>query len=175
MKMKADDVRRALVVGAGCSGAQIGLQFARFGIDVDLVDTSTSTLTDCRIRHDQCLQTWLEDGIIQKAEVAAIGNRIRLSSNLETVADAADVVVECVPEDLKTKRTLFQLLGNLCREETIFTTIPLTCSLQTLPWPAAGLTDSRHSIFMCRYGLPTSWISCRPVIHRQPSWKHWSS
>ena len=56
--MRADEVRRVLVVGAGTMGQQIGLQCAAHGLGVVLLDSDPAALerADAQLRGDLALR-----------------------------------------------------------------------------------------------------------------------
>src|SRR4051794_24594630 len=101
--MKAADVHRIAVIGAGLMGHGIALEFAIAGYDVRLCDQNEDLLGSAR---DRIAASWalLESHGLVKQETGqeAISN-IGLDADLQATAEGADVVIEAVTEDLEIK------------------------------------------------------------------------
>lgn len=117
--VKANEIERVCVVGAGFMGAQIGLQCAAYGYPVRMVDTAPEALS--RAREDQSLELdrRVDAGQIITAEREAIRGRIRFTASLQEGAADADLVIEAVPERLELKRAVFARLDQLCPTHAI--------------------------------------------------------
>ena len=118
--MDSAAIQRVLVVGGGESGSQIALQFARFGIHASVLDLSQDQLESCRRRQKDVLDTLVSHAIVQDEDRGPILGRITFSDDAVALCRDADLVCECVTEDLDVKRTLLRQLDSLCPNETIF-------------------------------------------------------
>ncbi|MCH5372512.1 MAG: 3-hydroxyacyl-CoA dehydrogenase NAD-binding domain-containing protein, partial [Planctomycetes bacterium] len=74
--MDATAIRKVLIVGAGTSGQQIALQFARFGFEVAVYDVQDAAVRSCRERSERLLQTLARDGVPGCEDPASILSRI---------------------------------------------------------------------------------------------------
>ena len=90
-------IRDVLIVGAGAMGREIGLQCARYGVRTVLYDVSPQVLEQAALQ-----------GIATCADLGA--------------AEEADLVIECVPENLELKRRVFEAVSEHVRPETILAT-----------------------------------------------------
>lgn len=117
--MKAKDIKRIVVVGAGTMGHGIGQDFAHAGYEVVLHDLSEEKLQQARERIERNLGEQADWGLFSPAEVPATMSRIRTTASLEEAAGEADLVIEAVFEDLDLKRQVFRDLDAICPERTI--------------------------------------------------------
>jgi len=107
---------RLLVLGAGTMGAQIALQSAMNGIDVDLVDISPEALEKGRRQIDQLVARNIEKKRQTTEEAEATHARLTFSSVLETAAPRCDWAIEAVVERLDVKKAVFKELAALLPE-----------------------------------------------------------
>ncbi len=117
--MKADDISRIGVIGAGLMGHGIALNFALGGFEVYLNDTTEEGLEKALENVRTSLDTMIDVGLADESAAAAVPSRIHTSASLaDSVADV-DFVVEAVFEDLELKREVFALLDESSPERTI--------------------------------------------------------
>jgi 3-hydroxyacyl-CoA dehydrogenase len=113
-EVKALDVRRAAVIGAGTMGGGIAMCFANAGIPVTVVETSADALArgiDTITKNYR--NTAARGGLAADQMEARIG-RIAGTTELAAVADA-DIVVEAVFEDMGIKQDLFGRLDRVVK------------------------------------------------------------
>lgn len=120
--MNAADIKRVLVVGAGESGVQIALQFARFEYSVQVLDISQDRLKVGRSRQCELLRTLVETSVVHVDQLPEIESRITYWDRKEDATRDVQLVCESVNEDLNVKRSLFRELDAICPRDTIFTT-----------------------------------------------------
>ena len=110
-----------LIIGAGTMGREIGLQCARYGVRVFLYDSSSPALEQASTQLQQAAQKLEATAKLAPGDTRAILQRIGMRSDLLAAAEA-DLVIECVPENLALKRRVFEQIGEHCRPETILAT-----------------------------------------------------
>ena len=120
--MKAEDIRKILIVGAGTMGQQISVPCLMSGVDVSLYDIKDEMLEKARRRISRLLDGFVQAGRIGAEDAAKAMERLSVGTGLEQAARDADMVSENVPEDPKLKGEIFSKLNALCPERTIFTT-----------------------------------------------------
>lgn len=112
------------VLGTGVLGSQIAFQTAFSGFDVVAWDLDDAALDAAKVRFRKLADRYIREDFQGSAggkADAALG-RLRYSADLaEAVADA-DLVVEAVPEQLDLKRGVYERLGAVAPEKTIFAT-----------------------------------------------------
>lgn len=102
---------RLLVVGAGAMGAQIALQAAKNGVDVELVDISAEALDRGRSQIESILDRDVERGRATRGEADATLARLHLSGDIQSAAQRSDFAIEAVVERADVKRAVFDQLA----------------------------------------------------------------
>ncbi|MBW2065124.1 MAG: 3-hydroxyacyl-CoA dehydrogenase [Deltaproteobacteria bacterium] len=134
--MKAEDINKVLVVGAGNMGQQIGAVCAIHGLEVVLYDIKQEILDVSMARIGKLMNYLLKTGRISKGDPEEAMGRISVTLDMGEAAVEADLLSESVPEDPDLKGRVFSLFNGLCPERTIFTTNTSTL----LPSMLAGAT-----------------------------------
>lgn len=113
-------INKIAVLGAGTMGAGIGQLFAMKGFDVMLIytcDADKNSDPPARIRAS--LEILKDNQVVTTEEIPEIMDRIRITESLEEAAGFADIIFECIIEDLTIKQNYFSELDRLCPLETI--------------------------------------------------------
>jgi 3-hydroxybutyryl-CoA dehydrogenase len=108
--MEATGVKKVLIVGAGMMGNAVAQVFATAGIETNLVDIDDKTLDHAMELIGHNLQTLVDFGRIDAAEVPEIRGRIHPSTDLASAAQDVDFVLEAVVEVPEAKKTVFSRL-----------------------------------------------------------------
>jgi 3-hydroxybutyryl-CoA dehydrogenase len=129
------ELQSVVVLGAGTMGKQISVQCAGHGYDVTLYDIDRGVLS--RVKDGAAgIVDWLgAHGHIQAGQRDSILKRIKVESDCASASSRADLVIECVFEDLEAKFAAFRAVGAHCPEHTIYTT-------NTSSFTASMLADS---------------------------------
>lgn len=117
--MTVDEIRQIAIIGAGLMGHGIAQEFASAGYNVRMHDVNDERLENARAQIESNLSVLAENAVIQKESIAPTLQRIQTHSELPTVAENADVVVEAVTEDLALKQQIFEKLDSSCPPHTI--------------------------------------------------------
>ena len=117
--MKADDVRRVTVVGAGLMGHGIAVQLALRGVDVRLNDVSDESLERAIQNAGVVLETLHSLGLASEDDVRDVPGRIKTDVSLQRSVEDADLVIEAVFEDLALKQSVFAELDRFCPPRTV--------------------------------------------------------
>ena len=120
-----------VIIGAGVMGQGLAEAIATSGTEVMLIDKTTK-LAERGLRGvsesiDREIHKW---GLTQ-ADKRAILARIFPSPDISQAEDA-EIVIECIPEDLDQKRALFTELDALCRPDSLFITNSGTLSISEI-------------------------------------------
>ena len=112
-------IAQIAVIGAGLMGHGIAQEFASAGYRVRLHDVTNEQLESARTQIEQNLNLLASNAIIQEDDISQTLHRIQTSTELETVAENADFVVEAVTENLPLKQQIFGKLDAICPPHTI--------------------------------------------------------
>jgi 3-hydroxybutyryl-CoA dehydrogenase len=135
--MKAEDIRRVLVVGGGTMGQQIALQFALHGCDVAIYDLNDALLERARTRIGKLVRFVAQHQRIPPERAEGVMDRIAMTTDPEEASAGVNLVSESVPEDPELKGRVLGMFDALCPPEAIFTTNTSTL----LPSMFAAATD----------------------------------
>lgn len=110
--------KKIWVIGAGFMGRGIAQICAQHGHSVSLIEPNAKVLTDA---HKD--MAWSLDKLFHKRQFAENPQKILTRVSLfkkPPTSDEADFVIECVPEDLSTKKIVLSTYDLICPRETIF-------------------------------------------------------
>jgi 3-hydroxybutyryl-CoA dehydrogenase len=117
--MKADQISKAAMIGAGTMGAGFGLTFALQGIEARLYDINQAQLDLALKRIEQTFGLMVREGCIENGQAEAAKNLISTHTDLETALEGAPFVLEAVPEKLELKQELFPRLEQASGPEAV--------------------------------------------------------
>jgi len=117
--MRAADIKKSLIVGAGVMGSSIALTFAKAGIEVALVDLNEKSLDRAAKLIRSSLNTLADHGSIASDEIPSILDRIDFSTDLKSSARGVDFAMEVVVEVEDVKKRVFSELADLIPEDAI--------------------------------------------------------
>lgn len=117
--MDHNDVKRAVVVGAGVMGHSMAHVFAQAGIEVNLVDLDEAVLEHAMDLMKANLETLAEFKKVSGNDIPGILGRIYPSTDLAGGAEGVDFAVEAVAEVPDAKREVFSQLDQFCPENTV--------------------------------------------------------
>ncbi len=112
-------IRRVTVVGLGTLGTQIAVQAAAYGYDVSGVARNIRTFADMQARIREAMEITRKAPTFPIEQWADYASRVKLYDDLPRATNAADLVIESIPEELEAKRTLFAQLDRLAPPHAI--------------------------------------------------------
>lgn len=120
--MDTERAERVAVIGGGMMGAGVAQVFAAAGHDVMLQDVYQEALDRAPATIAANLTLLAEHGLFAAGSVEAAVARVRTTTDLAAAADGAELVIECVFEDLALKQDVFEQLDGACPPESILCT-----------------------------------------------------
>jgi 3-hydroxybutyryl-CoA dehydrogenase len=132
------DIHNIGVVGSGLMGAGIAEVCARAGLDVVVREVGPDAAAAGRQRVTASLDRALRGGKITEADRDAVLDRVRVTSDLDALADR-DVVIEAVAEDERLKTEVFAALDKVVtRDDAI-----LASNTSSIPIMKLGMATGR--------------------------------
>lgn len=115
------DIKKFLVCGGGMMGSAIAQILAGLdGAEVTVYDVYPVDI-EAKVRNN--MKLLVEKGIVTEAEVDAVVGKISFTQDIESEGvKSAQLVVECVLEDMEMKQNLFAQLEGIVAEDCIFCT-----------------------------------------------------
>ena len=115
MSIKATDISRVLVIGAGTMGEGIAQNFAQAGLNVRLADNNSAMLERCSRQIPANLEMFQEFSLLDEEPAKIMGritfDPIKEMTDLGDLAADVDYVVEVVSENLELKQKIFGILS----------------------------------------------------------------
>jgi len=107
------NIQNVAVIGAGELGRRLAGLFAAAGYATVLEDILPSNLR----KAAEVLSRLVESAAGENAP-----GKVRLASSVEDAVRAADLIVDCVPDELESKLEIFSLLDRMAPPRAIFAT-----------------------------------------------------
>jgi len=124
------EVKTLAIIGAGAMGNGIAQVSAVGGYNVAINDISEASLNKALATINKSLTKIVSKGKITQEDMDNSVARIKTSTSLTEVCKEADLVIECVFENLELKKKIFENLDKICKPEAILGTntsaIPVT-------------------------------------------------
>jgi len=127
--MDMNEIEHVSVIGAGIMGLGIGVEFARFGYEVNIYDIRADTLKTAMSQARDDLGIMAEANLIDSKAANAALARLHPVADFEKAVGEAHYVLEAAPEVLPLKQDLFSRLDSTCSARAILAST--TSSLST--------------------------------------------
>lgn len=120
--MEVEDIKQVAVIGAGLMGFGIAVEYARFGYNVAIYNTSEASSNKALDLSRETLDLMIETDFITTEDARAAMIRMTPFTDIEAAAAGADFVVESVLESLDLKQEVFATLDKVCPPPVILAT-----------------------------------------------------
>ncbi|MBI9082049.1 MAG: 3-hydroxyacyl-CoA dehydrogenase [Desulfobacterales bacterium] len=120
--MKAEEIQKVLIIGAGTMGQQIGWICAVHGLSVVLYDIHTDFIGIAAAGVEKLSARFVRNGHLTGEAATATRDRMAFLTDPDAAAAGADLVSESVPEDPELKGRVLGDFNRRCPAHTIFTT-----------------------------------------------------
>jgi 3-hydroxybutyryl-CoA dehydrogenase len=131
-------IDKVAVLGGGLMGSGIAESVALAGLQVVVRDIDDTAVRAAERRIGTSLERAASRGKLEADDVAAIHDRIALTTDLEDIADA-DLVIEAVPENAELKANILTQVAGIVSEEALISSntssIPIAQLAAGLPRP----------------------------------------
>ena len=157
-------INHVLALGAGVMGSQVSFYHAMRGSNVTQFDVSEEALAACKEHHCGYVDAFRAvNPSFTDEDIEAGLARIDYSSDLETAAQNADLVIESVPEVLEIKQKVYADLDRFCPAHTIFAT-----NTSTMPPSAIAPSTGRPERFLALHYANGIWNSPLAEVMKHP-------
>ncbi|HEY4181210.1 MAG TPA: 3-hydroxyacyl-CoA dehydrogenase family protein [Kofleriaceae bacterium] len=149
-------IRKVVVLGAnGAMGSGAAAVFASAGAPTVLLARTTEKAEAGRARADQLTKGRIPPHLLRCGDYG--------HDMAELIGDA-DLVLECVSEDLACKREMFERVDHMKREDAIVATVSSGLSISEM---SRGLSDGfrRHFLGVHLFNPPTVITGCELIPH----------
>jgi 3-hydroxybutyryl-CoA dehydrogenase len=153
--------KNVAVLGAGMMGTGIAQLFAAKGHKVMLIyvyDDKQRAKPVETMRGN--LQVLLEQGVIEESQIEETIANVSFTESLEEAAEFADVIFECIVENLAVKQDYFKKLDELCPVSTILASNTSAISITEI----AEKSEHKERIIGTHYWNPAYLIPLVEVI-----------
>ena len=156
---RSAEPKTVAVVGAGSIGTAWAIVFARAGNAVRITDVSAERIAAVPREIDVRLGALTENGLLDE-DLAAIGNRITVGTELAAAVAGVDYVQECVLESEDVKRALFGDLDALAPRDTVLASSSSMIAASRF----AGVLAGRHRCLVVHPGNPPFLLPIAEVV-----------
>jgi len=139
------EINKIIVAGAGAMGRGIAHVFAQFGIEVELYDISVNAINNALSTISHNIDRQIKKNIFPIDQKLKILDKISSTTNLKHLSQNANIVIEAISENKKTKSNLLKDFDPIMHENTIFATNTSSISITEL---AANLSKTRQERFI---------------------------
>ncbi|GAA0344551.1 3-hydroxybutyryl-CoA dehydrogenase [Bacillus carboniphilus] len=148
-------VQRITVIGSGVMGRGIAYVSAVGGFDVELVDIKEEAIRSAEKEINIIFQKGVERGKLTPEKMEESKSRLHYTTQLETSASKADLIIEAVPENIKIKQSVFETIDHHAGENAYFATNTSTMS----PTEIASFTKRPERVIAMHFFNP---------VHKMP-------
>ncbi|MCI0408181.1 MAG: 3-hydroxyacyl-CoA dehydrogenase family protein [Acidobacteria bacterium] len=117
--VRAAEIQRVAVAGAGTMGHGIARVAAQSGFEVRLFDGTPGVADAALEKIRSSLEEGVKRGKVSAREREETLSRLSAKSSLQESAAGAELVIEAIPERMELKELLFSELGRICSESAL--------------------------------------------------------
>lgn len=159
--MKAENIKRIAVIGAGTMGHGIAQVCAEAGYLVYLRDTEETALQRAMERITRNLQELVHEEITDEGKVRSTLSRIVTTANMNEALSNVDIVFEAIPESMDLKKAVWRQISELCPNHAIMASNTSSLSITDL----ASVTGSADRFIGTHWMIPPH---IRPLVEIVP-------
>jgi 3-hydroxybutyryl-CoA dehydrogenase len=130
--LKASDVKKVAVLGAGLMGSGIAQVCSQAGISVVMRDIKDEFLEKGMKGIKDGLGKVVSKGKMTQEDATAIIGRIQTTTDLAKAASEADLIIEAIPEEMRLKKEVYKEVSNNAREDAIIASNTSTLSISEM-------------------------------------------
>ncbi|MBN1533709.1 MAG: 3-hydroxybutyryl-CoA dehydrogenase [Spirochaetes bacterium] len=147
------------IVGTGTMGTDIAQLSAEAGFRVIIYDIDETRTKGAYQRIQEKLNSYAKKGRITLDKVGEILQRIRIFSSINNM-ESADIVIECVYEDLAVKQSVFAQLDRVCNPGALLSSNTSSISITKI----ASVTKRPQSVIGLHFIMPARVMRLVEII-----------
>lgn len=148
------------VFGAGKMGTGISILFANKGFDVILLAYDDAEAETAKKVIEANMALLIANNIITDEIAEQSKERIRMTTDFDLAAASADIVIECIIEDMNVKQEYFKRLDKACKRDAILCTNTSVMSITEI----ASKSEHRDRIVGTHFWNPPFLIPLVEVV-----------
>lgn len=156
------NIKKVCICGSGLMGSGISLLFSANGYKTNIYAVEDSE-ADVRDRIKNTLNFLVEKNVLQEKQIEISMNNVTVTDNLEEAVEGVDMVIECIPEDLKLKQDLMARLDAITDKKVILTTNTSVISITEI----AAKTENKERIVGTHFWNPPYLIPLVEVVRTE--------
>jgi len=158
--MQAKDIKNISVIGAGMISPGVAQVFAVKNYNVCIYARRQEVLPEAIDKIRTNLAMMAEKGLGSESEIEPAISRIKTTTDLSEAAADAQLVIECLSENLELKQRFFQDLDRLCPADAILATNTSVISVTEI----ASKSQNRGRILGTHFWNPPYLIPLVEVV-----------
>lgn len=147
------------IVGAGVMGTDIAHIAADAGFNIIVYDNDEQQLKTSLKKIQDRLNRYVDSGRMSSDRVGEIMSMIKYHGNMYDL-EPADIIIECVTEDLNVKKQVFKDIDRICRPGTILASNTSSISITAI----ASSTERPESVIGLHFLNPVRIINLVEII-----------
>jgi 3-hydroxybutyryl-CoA dehydrogenase len=116
------EIKKVCILGAGNLGSRVGLQAVLSGYEVSIYDSNQAALEKSPKLMAKIIRHLEKTNQLELGKEEEIIGKIVYTADPNKGVDDADLINESVTEDVAVKEGIWELMGKIAPEKTIFTT-----------------------------------------------------
>jgi 3-hydroxyacyl-CoA dehydrogenase len=157
--VKAHDIKRAAVIGAGTMGGGIAMCFANAGIPVTIVEASKDALARGLGVIDKNYRTSVTRGSLSADEMERRNGLMQGATDLAAIG-GADIVIEAVFEEMDIKKKVFGDLDRLAAPSAILASNTSYLDIDAI----AGVTQRPAAVLGTHFFSPANVMRLLEIV-----------
>lgn len=147
------------IIGTGLMGTDIAYLSAESGFEVYMFDVDEQQSKHSLELIQDRLNRYARRGIIETSRVGEIISKIKIYKSIKDIAKA-DIIFECITEDLAAKKSIFSQLDSLCKPGTVLSSNTSSISITEI----ASATRRPESVIGIHFLNPARVIKLVEII-----------
>jgi len=156
-------IKNITIFGPGMMGSGIGIQFAQKGCSV-ILRAREKFEEDYAVENiDRNIKDMIENQCMTVEEGELVKKNIKIVYDMEEAVKDAELIFECVIENMEIKQELFKALDEICPENVILATNTSVMSITEI----ASKSVHRHRIVGTHFWNPAFLIPLVEIIRTE--------